>query len=69
MTSPEQNISEKRKRGEPITMADTLATISSEVELEQFRIGLDQRGALDARALNLIAVRRHDIRKTKGVRQ
>lgn len=61
----ERAVLDKHRRGEAITPADTVATITTEAELEMYRIGLDQRGALDARAKNAIETRRHTIRQAK----
>lgn len=63
--TPERAILEKHRRGEAVTVSDTVRTITTEAELETFRHGLDQRGALDARAKNAIETRRHAIRLAK----
>lgn len=68
MTPAEAAIIAKARRNEPITPADTCATIETEAELEQYRLGLKQRGALTDEALNAVAVRRVEIQRRKGVR-
>jgi len=67
MTPAEAAIIAKVRRNEPILPADTCATIETEAELEQYRIGLQQRGALTDDALHAIAVRRVEIQRRKGV--
>lgn len=68
MTEAERAILDKHRAGQVITPADTCATITSEVELEQYSLGLKQRGALTTDAMHAIAVRRHALRASKGVR-
>lgn len=63
--TPERALLEKQRRGEVITPVDTVTTITTEAELEVYRHGLEQRGALDARAKNAIETRRHMIRQSK----
>ena len=58
----------KIRRGEALTEAEKCAGITSETELEQYRLGLRNDGRLDADALKAIEVRRHALRKAKGVR-
>lgn len=58
----------KARRGQTITPEDTCATIGSEAELEEYRLGLRLRGALTDEASRAIAHRRVELQRAKGVR-
>jgi hypothetical protein len=68
MTESERRILDKTRAGQTVTPQDICATITSEVELEQDRLGLRARGALDADAAKAVEARRHGLRAAKGVR-
>ena len=58
----------KIRRGEPLTEAEKCAGITSETELEQYRLGLRNGGRLTADAMQAIEVRRRELLVAKGVR-
>lgn len=69
MRSPAQQLLiDKARGGHAITHSEICATIDTEAELEQFRLGLQGRGALTDDARHAIAVRRVEIQRAKGVR-
>ncbi len=68
MTESERIILDKHRRGEHITPEDTCATISTQVELQEYRIGLQQRGALTSEAMGAIERRRAALQRDQGVR-
>ena len=58
----------KIRRGEALTDAEQCATITSETELEQYRLCLRDTGRLTPDALKAIETRRYQMRKGKGAR-
>lgn len=58
----------KIRRGEALTEAEKCAGITSETELEQYRLGLRNDGRLTPDAMKAIDVLLHALRKAKGVR-
>ncbi|MES2753802.1 MAG: hypothetical protein V4659_03980 [Pseudomonadota bacterium] len=68
MSAAERHALAKHRAGKDLSQDDVCATIACETELEQYRLGLKQRGALDAVAMKAIEVRRHALRAAKGVR-
>lgn len=67
-TAAEQLLLEKARRGERILPADTCATITTEVELEQYRLALRAAGGLTDEAQQAVARRRVELQRAKGVR-
>lgn len=61
-------IRDKIRRGEPLTEAEKCAGITSETELEQYRLGLRNDGRLTPDAMQAIEWHRRALRKAKGVR-
>ena len=68
MTDAERDVLAKFRLGSHITHADTCATITTQVELQQYRIGLQQRGALTSEAMGAIERRRAMLQRDLGVR-
>lgn len=66
MTPAELRIIDKARRGQTITPADTVATITSLAELDAYRKGLSARGALTSDAMAAIRDRQ-DLLKTRGM--
>ena len=64
MTPTEHCIAAKRA-GLPITVAMVAATINSLPELDAYRVGLSERGALDADAMAAIRDRQDYLRGAK----
>ena len=55
------------RMGREADPADTVETITTEAELEMYRVRLRDRGALTDAALFAIERRRHQLQKAKGV--
>jgi len=54
MTGPERDILAAQRAGKPVTAAMTCATISTLEELNHYRVGLSERGALTSDAMAAI---------------
>ena len=68
MTPAEAAIIAKARRNEPITPADTCATIETETELKLYEIGVKQSGGYTTDAAKAIEARRKELQRRKGVR-